>query len=85
MFHGLDSGFGELHTRLRPGVRHDQPIADQWDVLKEPGEDGVYGSGMVDCRGELRSNQTPQSSTDSDAKLMRRGSGQPAQAVLRRA
>ena len=33
---------------------------------------------MVDFKGERRTNQTHQSSTDPEAKLMRRGNGQPA-------
>jgi hypothetical protein len=33
---------------------------------------------MVDFRGEKRSNATHQSSTDPEAKLMRKGNGQPA-------
>ena len=33
---------------------------------------------MVDFRGETRSNKTHESSTDPEAKLMRKGNGQPA-------
>jgi transposase len=36
------------------------------------------GTGMVDFRGEKRTNATHQSSTDPEAKLMRKGNGQPA-------
>ncbi|MBS0175930.1 MAG: IS5 family transposase [Nitrospira sp.] len=36
------------------------------------------GTGMVDFKGEKRSNATHQSTTDPDAKLMRKGNGQPA-------
>lgn len=39
---------------------------------------GGDGTGMVDFRGEKRSNATHESSTDKDAKLMRKGNGQPA-------
>ena len=38
----------------------------------------VDGTGMVDFKGEKRSNATHQSTTDPDAKLMRKGNGQPA-------
>jgi transposase len=40
-----------------------------------PGDDG---SGMRNWKGERRSNATHESSTDPDAKLMRKGNGQPA-------
>ena len=33
---------------------------------------------MLDFKGEKRSNQTHQSTTDPDARLMRKGNGQPA-------
>jgi hypothetical protein len=36
------------------------------------------GSGMVDFRGQKRSNATHESSTDPESKLMRKGNGQPA-------
>lgn len=36
------------------------------------------GTGMVDFKGEKRSNATHQSTTDPEAKLMRKGNGQPA-------
>lgn len=42
-----------------------------------PGQGGD-GSGMVDFKGERRSNATHASSTDPEAKLMRKGNGQPA-------
>ena len=38
----------------------------------------VDGTGMVDFKGEKRSNATHQGTTDPDAKLMRKGNGQPA-------
>ncbi len=51
--------------------------------LKRRGEDagppeGGDGSGMRDWKGERRSNATHESATDPDAKLMRKGNGQPA-------
>ena len=39
---------------------------------------GGDGSGMRDWKGERRSNATHESTTDPDAKLMRKGNGQPA-------
>ena len=44
------------------------------DEPPKPGD----GTGMVDFKGEKRSNATHQSTTDPDAKLMRKGNGQPA-------
>jgi len=39
---------------------------------------GGDGSGMRDWKGERRGNATHESTTDPDAKLMRKGNGQPA-------
>jgi len=39
---------------------------------------GADGSGMRDWKGERRSNATHESSTDPEARLMRKGNGQPA-------
>jgi len=47
------------------------------DDDKLPGA-GSDGSGMRDWKGERRSNATHVSATDPDAKLMRKGNGQPA-------
>ena len=44
----------------------------------EPPRSGGDGTGMVDFRGERRTNATHESSTDPEAKLMRKGNGQPA-------
>ena len=44
------------------------------DEPPKPGD----GTGMVDFKGEKRSNATHQSTTDPEAKLMRKGNGQPA-------
>jgi transposase len=51
--------------------------------LRRKGDDGGPpaggdGSGMRDWKGERRSNATHESTTDPDAKLMRKGNGQPA-------
>ncbi|MEZ5533154.1 MAG: IS5 family transposase [Steroidobacteraceae bacterium] len=62
----------------------DSTLIDSWASLKslkkdgQPPKDGGDGTGMVDFKGERRTNQTHQSSTDPQAKLMRRGNGQPA-------
>jgi transposase len=63
----------------------DGTLIEAWASLKsfkrkdgEPPRSGDDGTGMVDFRGEKRSNATHESSTDPDAKLMRKGNGQPA-------
>lgn len=63
----------------------DGTLIDAWASFKsfkrkddnEPPKPGD-GSGMVDFKGEKRSNATHRSTTDPDAKLMRKGNGQPA-------
>jgi len=44
----------------------------------EPPRSGGDGTGMVDFRGEKRTNATHESTTDPEARLMRKGNGQPA-------
>lgn len=44
------------------------------DQPPKPGD----GTGMVDFKGEKRTNATHRSTTDPEAKLMRKGNGQPA-------
>ena len=44
----------------------------------EPPKDGDDGTGMVDFKGEKRSNATHASTSDPDGRLMRKGNGQPA-------
>jgi len=63
----------------------DSTLIEAWASLKSlkrkdgvPPKDGDDGTGMVDFRGEKRGNATHQSSTDPEARLMRRGQGQPA-------
>ena len=63
----------------------DGTLIEAWASLKSlkkkdgsPPRAGGDGTGMVDFRGEKRSNATHASSTDPEAKLMRRGNGQPA-------
>jgi len=63
----------------------DGTLIDAWASFKsfkrkdddEPPKPGD-GTGMVDFKGERRSNTTHQSTTDPEAKLMRKGNGQPA-------
>jgi transposase len=63
----------------------DGTLIDAWASFKsfkrkdddEPPKPGD-GTGMVDFKGEKRSNAIHQSTTDPDAKLMRKGNGQPA-------
>lgn len=63
----------------------DGTLIESWASFKslkrkdgEPPKSGPDGTGMVDFRGEKRSNATHESSTDPEAKLMRKGNGQPA-------
>jgi transposase len=63
----------------------DGTLIESWASFKslkrkdgEPPKSGPDGTGMVDFRGEKRSNKTHESSTDPQAKLMRKGNGQPA-------
>lgn len=63
----------------------DGTLIESWASLKslkrkdgQPPKSGPDGTGMVDFRGEKRSNQTHESSTDPQARLMRKGNGQPA-------
>jgi len=63
----------------------DGTLIEAWASFKsfkrkdgEPPRPGGDGTGMVDFRGEKRSDATRESSTDPEAKLMRKGDGQPA-------
>lgn len=63
----------------------DATLIEAWASFKSikrkdgpPPPSGGDGTGMVDFKGEKRSNSTHESSTDPDAKLMRKGNGQPA-------
>lgn len=63
----------------------DGTLIEAWASFKsfkrkdgEPPTPGSDGSGMVDFKGEKRSNATHRSTTDPEAKLMRKGNGQPA-------
>jgi len=86
-------GFFEQVLRLAKGQRllsaeHftvDSTLIESWASLKSlkkkggpPPKDGGDGTGMVDFKGERRTNATHESTTDPEAKLMRRGWGQPA-------
>jgi len=63
----------------------DGTLIDAWASFKsfkrkdgEPPKDGGDGTGMVDFKGDKRSNATHQSTTDPESRLMRKGNGQPA-------
>jgi transposase len=63
----------------------DGTLIESWASFKSfkrkdgtPPKSGSDGTGMVDFRGEKRSNATHESSTDPEARLMRKGEGQPA-------
>ena len=63
----------------------DGTLIEAWASFKslkrkdgKPPRSGGDGTGMVDFRGEKRTNATHESSTDPEAKLMRKGNGQPA-------
>jgi len=63
----------------------DATLIEAWASFKslkrkdgEPPRAGGDGTGMIDFRGEKRTNATHQSSTDPEAKLMRKANGQPA-------
>jgi transposase len=63
----------------------DGTLIEAWASVKSilpkdgpPPPTGSDGTGMVDFKGERRTNETHESSTDPEAKLMRKGNGQPA-------
>ena len=63
----------------------DGTLIEAWASVKSirpkdgpPPPSGGDGTGMVDFKGERRTNDTHESSTDPQAKLMRKGNGQPA-------
>jgi hypothetical protein len=63
----------------------DGTLIEAWASFKsfkrkdgEPPKDGGDGTGMVDFKGERRSNTTHESTTDPDSRLMRKGNGQAA-------
>lgn len=63
----------------------DGTLIDAWASFKsfkrkngKPPNDGGDGIGMVDFKGEKRSNATHESTTDPETRLMRKGNGQPA-------
>ncbi len=63
----------------------DGTLIEAWASFKsfkrkdgKPPPAGPDGTGMVDFRGERRSNATHESTTDPQARLMRKGNGQPA-------
>jgi transposase len=63
----------------------DGTLIEAWASFKslkkkdgDPPRPGADGTGMADFRGEKRSNATHESTTDPQARLMRKGNGQPA-------
>jgi len=64
----------------------DGTLIEAWASLKsfkkkgenEPPDDSGVGNPSVDFHGETRTNDTHESTTDPDAKLMRKGSGKEA-------
>lgn len=63
----------------------DATLIEAWASMKSlrkkdgtPPKDGGDGTGMADFRGEKRANATHESATDPEAKLMRKGNGQPS-------
>lgn len=63
----------------------DGTLIEAWASFKsfkpkdgDPSPPGPDGTGMVDFRGERRTNATHESTTDPEARLMRKGNGQPA-------
>lgn len=64
----------------------DGTLIDAWASIKSyrrkdgppPDDKGPDGQGMVDFKGERRSNATHESSTDPEAKLRRKGPGKEA-------
>jgi len=49
---------------------------DEAEEEKSKTGDDAPGHPSVDFQGEQRSNQTPQSTTDAEARLARKGAGQ---------
>lgn len=63
----------------------DGTLIESWASFKSlkrkdgtPPKSGSDGTGMVDFKGEKRGNKTHESSTDPEAKLMKKGDGQAA-------
>jgi hypothetical protein len=59
----------------------DGTLIEAWASLKSfrhKGDDGSDNNGWADFRGNKRSNETHESKTDPDARLMRKGNGKEA-------
>jgi len=91
--HDIARGFfaGAVRQAQAQGLLSDEhftvdgTLIESWASFKSlqrkdgtPPKSGADGTGMVDFKGEKRSNATHQSRTDPEAKLMRKGNGQPA-------
>lgn len=84
-FAGVVREAGAQHLLSDEHFTVDGTLIESWASFKslkrkdgKPPKSGPDGTGMVDFRGEKRSNATHESSTDPQAKLMRKGNGQPA-------
>ncbi len=68
----------------------DGKLIEAWASMKSfkskdtpPSGGGLNDGGMVDFKGERRTNATHESSTDREAKLLRKGSGKEAKLCFR--
>jgi transposase len=84
-FAGVVKGAREQRLLSDEHFTVDGTLIESWASFKSlkrkdgtPPKSGADGTGMVDFKGEKRSNKTHESSTDPEAKLMRKGNGQPA-------
>jgi len=84
-FAGVIARARDAHLLSDEHFTVDGTLIEAWASFKSlkrkdgtPPRSGNDGTGMVDFRGEKRTNASHQSSTDPEAKLMRKGNGQPA-------
>jgi len=84
-FAGVIARARDAHLLSDEHFTVDGTLIEAWASFKSlkrkdgtPPRSGDDGTGMVDFRGEKRTNASHQSSTDPEAKLMRKGNGQPA-------
>ena len=84
-FAGVIARARDAHLLSDEHFTVDGTLIEAWASFKSlkrkdgtPPRSGNDGTGMVDFRGEKRTNASHQSSTDPEAKLMRKGNAQPA-------